>query len=80
MKLSKNKRNTKKTKPYGDCLNRKKIMSYKDVLKKQIAELQKQIEEKQGDKVTLEAQLNKLLVAEFEEEMATENTQTLLKG
>jgi hypothetical protein len=55
-------------------------MSYKDVLKKQIAELQKQIEEKQGDKVTLEAQLNKLLVAEFEEEMATENTQTLLKG
>jgi hypothetical protein len=55
-------------------------MSYKDVLKKQIAELQKQIDEKQGDKVTLEAQLNKLLVAEFEEEMATENTQTLLKG
>ena len=55
-------------------------MSYKDVLKKQIAELQKQIEEKQGDKATLEAQLNKLLVAEFEEDMATENTQTLLKG
>lgn len=55
-------------------------MSYKEVLKKQIAELQKQIEEKQGDKVTLEAQLNKLLVAEFEEEMANENTQTLLKG
>jgi hypothetical protein len=55
-------------------------MSYKNLLKQQIADLQKQIEAKQGDKATLEAQLNKLLVAEFEEDMATESTQTLLKG
>lgn len=55
-------------------------MSYKNLLKKQIEDLQKQIEQKQGDKATLEAQLTKLMVAEFEEDMATENTQTLLKG
>ncbi len=55
-------------------------MSYKDLLKKQIADLQNQIEQKQGDKATLQAELTKLMVAEFEEEMATENTQTLLKG
>lgn len=60
--------------------NRRKIMSYRDILKKQIAELEQKIQSAQGEKTELEAQLNKLKVAEFEEDMATESTQTLLKG
>ena len=55
-------------------------MSYKDILKKQIAELEEKIQSAQGEKSELENQLNKLKVAEFEEDMATESTQTLLKG
>ena len=66
---------------FGDCCDkRKKIMSYKDILKKQIAELEEKIQSAQGEKSELENQLNKLKVAEFEEDMATESTQTLLKG
>ena len=60
--------------------NRRKIMSYRDILKKQIAELEQKIQSAQGEKSELENQLNKLKVAEFEEDMATESTQTLLKG
>ena len=59
---------------------REKIMSYRDILKKQIAELEQKIQSAQGEKSELESQLNKLKVAEFEEDMATESTQTLLKG
>ena len=62
------------------CANRRKIMSYRDILKKQIAELEQKIQSAQGEKSELENQLNKLKVAEFEEDMATESTQTLLKG
>ncbi len=66
---------------FGDCCDkRKKIMSYRDILKKQIAELEQKIQSAQGEKSELENQLNKLKVAEFEEDMATESTQTLLKG
>ena len=66
---------------FGDCCDkRKKIMSYKDILKKQIAELEEKIQSALGEKSELENQLNKLKVAEFEEDMATESTQTLLKG
>lgn len=64
----------------GCCDKRKKIMSYRDILKKQIAELEQKIQSAQGEKSELEKQLNKLKVAEFEEDMATESTQTLLKG
>ncbi len=60
--------------------NRRKIMSYRDILKKQIAELEQKIQLAKGEKTELEKQLNKLKVAEFEEDMATESTQTLLKG
>ena len=60
--------------------NRRKIMSYRDILKKQIAELEQKIQSAKGEKTELEKQLNKLKVAEFEEDMATESTQTLLKG
>lgn len=59
---------------------KEKIMSYKDILKKQIADLEQKIQSAQGEKSELEKQLNKLKVAEFEEDMATESTQTLLKG
>ena len=66
---------------FGDCCDkRKKIMSYRDILKKQIAELEQKIQSAQGEKSELEKQLNRLKVAEFEEDMATESTQTLLKG
>lgn len=66
---------------FGDCCDkRKKIMSYRNILKKQIAELEEKIQSAQGEKSELENQLNKLKVAEFEEDMATESTQTLLKG
>lgn len=66
---------------FGDCCDkRKKIMSYKDILKKQIAELEEKIQSASGEKSELENQLNKLKVAEFEEDLATESTQTLLKG
>ena len=64
----------------GCCDKRRKIMSYRDILKKQIAELEQKIQSAQGEKSELENQLNKLKVAEFEEDMATESTQTLLKG
>lgn len=64
----------------GCCDKRKKSMSYRDILKKQIAELEQKIQSAQGEKSELEKQLNKLKVAEFEEDMATESTQTLLKG
>lgn len=64
----------------GCCDKRRKIMSYRDILKKQIAELEQKIQSAQGEKSELENQLNKLKVAEFEEDLATESTQTLLKG
>ena len=66
---------------FGDCCDkRKKIMSYRDILKKQIAELEQKIQSAQGEKSELEKQLNKLRLTEFEEDMATENTQVFLKG
>ena len=55
-------------------------MSYRDILKKQIADLEEKIETATDEKSELQKQLNKLRLSEFEEEMATENTQVLLKG
>lgn len=55
-------------------------MSYKEVLKKRIAELEEKIQSTQGEKSELEKQLTKLRLAEFEEDLATESTQVLLKG
>jgi hypothetical protein len=66
---------------FGDCCDkRKKIMSYRDILEKQIADLEQRIKSTQDEKSELKKQLNKLKVTEFEEDMATESTQILLKG
>jgi hypothetical protein len=54
-------------------------MSFKDILKKQIEELEQKISVYQGDKKILEDQLNKLRLAEFEES-ERESGQQLLKG
>jgi hypothetical protein len=54
-------------------------MSFKDILKKQIAELEQKISLHQGDKKILEDQLNKLKLSEFEES-EREIGQQLLKG
>ena len=45
-------------------------MSYIKELQKQIAELNLRIQQNQGDVAELQNQLNKLLIAEFEEELA----------
>jgi len=55
-------------------------MKYRDILKKQIQELEARIANSTDEKAELEKQLNKLRVAEFGEEMVEENNQTLLKG
>lgn len=54
-------------------------MSFKEILKKQIQELEERISVFQGDKKILEAELNRLKLAEFEES-ERESGQQLLKG
>ncbi len=55
-------------------------MSYIKELQKQIAELNLRIQQNQGDVVELQEKLNKLLIAEVEEDMREESNQQLLKG
>jgi len=57
-------------------------MSYIKEIQKQIEELNKRIQQNQGDVAELQSQLNKLLIAEFEEDMREESNsnQQLLKG
>jgi peptidoglycan hydrolase CwlO-like protein len=55
-------------------------MSYIKKLQKQIAELNLRIQQNQGDVVELQEKLNKLLIAEFEEDIREESNQQLLKG
>ena len=55
-------------------------MAYKDLLKRKILELEEKISVASSDKEELEKELRRLQIAEFEEEMATENSQSLLKG
>lgn len=55
-------------------------MSYRDLLLRQIDELEQKIQQAQGDKETLQAALNRLKVAEFEESEREVSEQTLLKG
>ena len=57
-------------------------MSYIKEIQKQIAELNKNIQQNQGDVNQLQEKLNQLLIAEFEEELREEgnNSQQLLKG
>jgi hypothetical protein len=55
-------------------------MSYREMLLKKIRELELKIAEAQGDKAVLEKELNRLQIAEFEEEMRESSEQRLLKG
>lgn len=63
-------------------MSRKKSMenSYKRLLKQQIKELEIHIEQSTEKKEELQKELNKLRIAEFEEDMREESTQQLLKG
>jgi hypothetical protein len=57
-------------------------MSYRDFLNDRITELEKEIEKSTGEKTALVAALNKLKLAEFEEDLRSEgeSTQKLLTG
>ena len=54
--------------------------SYKRLLKQQIKELEIHIEQSTEKKEELQKELNKLRIAEFEEDMREESIQQLLKG
>jgi hypothetical protein len=54
--------------------------SYKRMLKQQIKELEIHIEQSIEKKEDLQKELNKLKIAEFEEDMREESSQQLLKG
>ena len=62
------------------CVKRKKSMEYKKILQQQILELEQKIANSTEEKAELEKQLNKLRIAEFQEDMVEENNQVLLKG
>ena len=58
-------------------------MSYKDQIKKRIAELEAKIAESNVDRVQLDSlrsELARLNMQDFEEDMRTEGNQQLLKG
>jgi len=55
-------------------------MSYKEYLNKRIKDLEQTITKTSEEKEKIQVELNKLKLAEFEEDMATESNQQLLKG
>ncbi len=55
-------------------------MSYRNLLLKQIAELEQKIATDSADKAELEKQLLKLKLSEFEEDMRESTEQKFLKG
>jgi hypothetical protein len=58
-------------------------MSYREVIKNRIIELEKKIQESETDRVALEtlrSELIKLNMQDFEEDMREESGQQLLKG
>jgi cell shape-determining protein MreC len=58
-------------------------MSYRDLIKKRIAELEEKIRESEQDRERLEvlrSELTKLSMQDFEEDMREESGQQLLKG
>lgn len=63
-------------------MSRKKNMAnnYKEMLKLKIKELEIHIEQSFEKKEELQAELNKLRIAEFEEDMREDSSQQLLKG
>ena len=60
--------------------NRRKNMSYKEYLNKRITDLEQTLSKTSEEKEKVQVELNKLKLAEFEEDMATESNQQLLKG
>lgn len=67
--------------PFIDWQKRRKSMTeYRKLLKQQIEELQQKINNLQGDKQVLSKELEKLKLAEFEEDLVEETNQVLLKG
>lgn len=60
--------------------NKRKNMSYKEYLNKRIKELEQTMSKTSEEKEKVQVELNKLKLAEFEEDMATESDQQLLKG
>ena len=69
-------------KQHGACSepNRRKNMSYKEYLNKRIRDLEQTMSKTSEEKEKVQLELNKLKLAEFEEDMATESDQKLLKG
>ena len=55
-------------------------MSYRELLIKQIRDLEEKIARDSADKEELQRQLNKLKISEFEEDMRESTDQRLLKG
>jgi hypothetical protein len=58
-------------------------MSYRDLIKKRIAELEGKIRESEQDRERLEvlrSELTKLSMQDFEEDMREQSSQQLLKG
>lgn len=55
-------------------------MSYKDYLKQRIQELESRVANDKQELDEIQKELNKLRLAEFEEDLANESTQQFLKG
>ena len=55
-------------------------MSYRDQLKIKIREIEKRIAQEESDKLSLEVELNRLKLAEFEEDIKESAEKQLLKG
>jgi hypothetical protein len=55
-------------------------MSHKDELKRQIRELEEKISRDEGAKLQLQTELNRLKLAEFEEDLRESDNKQLLKG
>jgi len=55
-------------------------MSYRDEIRAKIRELEKRITQDENEKINLMIELNRLRVAEFEEDIKESQEQQLLKG
>ena len=55
-------------------------MTYQEDLKKKIASISNQLIGLENRRIELENELNRLRLAEFEEDLHEQNSQTLLKG
>ena len=55
-------------------------MSYKEELKSKIREVEKRMAKDESEKLQLEIELNKLRLAEFEEDMKESQNKKFLKG